>query len=124
MPEPLLNENQRRRVATFLQLLVKDVEQLKTYSDLSVPIHGALDQVLTSIDRLLSELNVTLPSEPDLLHRVQVLAEVWSMRAHDIRAAALRGYGALHPELADRLNPLVEEVQKDLWALADAARGE
>lgn len=122
MSEPLLNENQRRRVATFLQLLVKDLEQLKTHADLSEPIHGALDQVLESIDRLLRELDVALPTEPDLLHRVQVIAEVWSMRAHELRAAALRGYGALHPDLADRLNPLVEAVQRDLWALADATR--
>ncbi len=39
----------------------------------------------------------------------------------DLRAARLRSYGAVHPELASRLDPRVTEVQRLLERLADAA---
>ena len=45
MSHSVLNENQQRRVASFLYLLMEDIEQLGAYPDLTESIHVALDAV-------------------------------------------------------------------------------
>lgn len=49
------------------------------------------------------------------------VAEVWAARVDDLRARRLRGYGAVHPDLAARLDPRIDELRRLLEALADAA---
>jgi len=119
--ESLLNDNQRRHVATFLHLLVKDLAQLRAGPGLSGPVHVAMDAVTKSAQQIAAAFGLVLPREPDLSHQVRVVAEVWGMRAHDIRAAPLRSYGPIHPGLAERLDPLVGQLQSHLRDLAGAA---
>lgn len=66
---------------------------------------------------------LALPPEvsPSLARRVAAVAEVWAARVEDVRACRLAGYGAVHPDLARRLDPGVEELRRRLEALADAA---
>lgn len=60
-------------------------------------------------------------NEPSPGHRARVLAEVWAMRLADLRSTGLGGYGAVHPDLGSRLDPLIERLEENLNHLARAA---
>ncbi|HVH67560.1 MAG TPA: hypothetical protein VM716_06795 [Gemmatimonadales bacterium] len=80
---------------------------------------------IASARRAVEEMQtaLALPPEvsPSLARRVAAVAEVWAARVEDVRACRLAGYGAVHPDLARRLDPGVEELRRRLEALADAA---
>lgn len=121
MSATLLNENQRRRVATFLQLLAEDIAHLKRQQSLPESVQVKLDAVDGCVRDISRELALPPARKLGPLHRVLLIAEVWAMRAYDLRAARLRGYGSVHPELPPRLDPLVDEMQACLRDLAAAA---
>jgi len=122
-PPPPLNHNQQVHLATFLRLLMEDVARLR--EDPGVPAHvvTALDAVSSAAQRVADEFDLSLPREADPVHRARVVAEVWITRAHGVRAARLRGYGPVDPDLSARLDPLVEQLRRRLEDLAAAARG-
>jgi len=119
--DSLLNDNQRRRLAIFLHLLSEEIASLMALPDLERPIHAALVAVTESAQQIVDEFELPVPREPDAPRRIRATAEVWAMRAYEIRAGALRGFGAVHPELAGHLDPLVEQLQSELRDLVDAA---
>ncbi len=123
----LLNDNQRRRLGTHLRLLVSDLETLTEAPELNrqgpelarvrdaiVASRGAAEQL---------RMALALPDDrgPGFKRRVAAVAEVWAARIEDLRARRLKGYGAVHPDLAARLDPRVEDLRRRLEALADAA---
>jgi len=117
----LLNDNQRRHLAAFLHLLLRDLANLRAGPGLAKPICDSIDAVAASARAIVQALELTLPPEREIGHRVRVVAEVWGMRAHDIRAGQLKSYGAVHPDLGERLDPLVTVLQARLRDLAAAA---
>ena len=49
------------------------------------------------------------------------MAEVWAVRVEELRPRQLKGYGEVHPEAAQRLDPLIDRVRRLLGVLASAA---
>jgi hypothetical protein len=127
MPVTLLNENQQRRLATHLSLLASDLETLAQSAELQAtgPAYARVREAIATAregaDRLRDALALPTDRAPSLKRRIAAVAEVWAVRMEDLRARRLKSYGAVHPELAPRLDPRVEEVRRALEALADAA---
>ena len=128
MPVTLLNENQERRLATHLRLLASDLETLAQSAELKAagPAYARVREAIAAAheaaDRLRETLALPADRAPRLKRRVAAVAEVWAVRMEDLRARRLKSYGAVHPELAPRLDPRVDEVRRALEALADAAQ--
>jgi hypothetical protein len=120
-PSPSLNHNQQVHLATFLRLLLEDVARLREDPGLPAHVVTALDAVSSAAQRVADEFGLSLPREADPVHRARVVAEVWITRAHGVRAARLRGYGPVDPDLGSRLDPLVERLRRRLEDLAAAA---
>jgi len=127
MSVDLLNDNQRRRLGTHLRLLVSDLDTLAESPELKrdVPAFATVRQAIAAARRSAHELRAALAlpldRSPSLARRVGAVAEVWAARIEDLRARRLAGYGAVHPDLAGRLDPGVELVRQSLEALAAAA---
>jgi len=128
MPVTLLNENQERRLATHLRLLASDLETLAQSAELKAagPAYARVREAIAAAheaaDRLRETLALPADRAPSLKRRIAAVAEVWAVRMEDLRARRLKSYGAVHPELAPRLDPRVDEVRRALEALADAAQ--
>jgi len=128
MPVTLLNENQERRLATHLRLLASDLETLAQAAELRAagPAYARVREAIAAARQAAERLRETLalPADraPSLKRRIAAVAEVWAVRMEDLRARRLKSYGAVHPELAPRLDPRVAEVSRALEALADAAQ--
>jgi hypothetical protein len=121
MSQLMLNENQQRRIATFLHLLLEDLDQLRTYPGLAESVHNQIDAVAGCVQQLSTELGLPPRRKLDAGRRVQVTAEIWAMRSHDIGPAQLRGYGSLDADLATRLDELLGELQSQLLDLGRTA---
>jgi len=123
----LLSDNQRRRLGTHLGLLVSDLETLAESPELErdgaacVGVRDAIAAARRAADQMRAALSLPTDRAPGLRRRVAAVAEVWAARIEDLRARRLSGYGAVHPDLAGRLDPRVEEVRARLEALAAAA---
>jgi len=122
-PSTPLTHNQQVHLATFLRLLMEDVARLREDPGLPAHVVTALDAVSSAVQRVADEFGLSLPREADPVHRARVVAEVWITRAHGIRAARLRGYGPVDPDLGRRLDPLVERLRNRLEDVASAAAG-
>lgn len=123
MSDTLLNDNQRRHLAACFRLLVEDVAQLMGQPALPDPVRIELGAVTTCVQHIIDQFALPVAREAEPSRRVQVVAEVWMTRAHDLRAAGLRGYGAVHPQLASQLDPLIDRLQARLHDLAAMASG-
>ncbi len=127
MPVTLLNDNQERRLATHLRLLASDLETLAQSAELQTtgPPYARVREAIAAAHQAAERMRETLalPADraPSLKRRIAAVAEVWAVRMEDLRARRLKSYGAVHPELAPRLDPRVDEVRRALEALADAA---
>jgi len=127
MPVTLLNENQERRLATHLRLLASDLETLAQSAEVRAvgPAYARVREAIAAArqaaERLREALALPADRAPSLKRRIAAVAEVWAVRMEDLRARRLKSYGAVHPELAPRLDPRVEEARRALEALADAA---
>jgi hypothetical protein len=127
MSVSLLNDNQQRRLSTHLRLLISDLDTLADSPELGreAPEFARVRQAPTTARRAAEQLQLALalPLDrgPGLRRRLAAVAEVWAARVEDLRARRLAGYGAVHPELAGRLDPGVETLRRRLEALADAA---
>lgn len=123
----LLNANQQRRLATHLRLLVSDLDTLAEIPDLGraqpefARVRAALANARDAAQGLQSGLELPADPSPSLRRRVAAVAEVWAARVEDLVARRLAAYGAVHPDLAARLDPNVEQLRLRLEELADAA---
>ncbi len=124
----LLNDNQRRRLGTHLRLLVSDLETLAESPELGrdgpgfARVREAIAAARRAADEMRAALGIPAEPTPSLKRRIAAVAEVWAARIEDLRARRLGGYGAVHPDLAGRLDPKVADVRARLEALAAAAR--
>ncbi len=127
MTVPLLNDNQQRRLGTHLRLLVSDLDALAASPELqrgglaTERVRRLVAETRAAADEMRQALSLPPDRAPSFQRRLAAVAEVWAARIEDLRARRLRGYGAVHPDLAGRLDPRVERVRKLLNALADAA---
>jgi hypothetical protein len=127
MSVSLLNDNQQRRLATHLRLLISDLDTLADSPEFGrdAPEFARVREALTTARRAAEQLQfalaLPLDRSPGLRRRVAAVAEVWAARIEDLRAHRLVAYGAVHPDLAGRLDPRVDDVRRRLEALADAA---
>lgn len=127
MSELMLTENQRRHLTTYVHLLQEELVQLRHLPELRqhVPLGDRLHDAMANVDGALRRLEETfgLPTRMpmDARRRVGAVANIWAARVPELRAARLRGYGPVHPQLATLLDPLVEDLTRRLFALADAA---
>jgi len=124
---PLLNDDQRRRLATHLRLLVQDLDGLAQSPHLSPPgdaydaIRALVAQARGAVHDISVALDIPAEHAPSFKRRVAALAEVWAVRMEDLVARRLKGYGAVHPGLAQRLDPGVERLRALLTELARVA---
>jgi hypothetical protein len=125
MTETLLTDDQQRRVATHLRLLVEDLDALAEDRQLAraepASVLELVERIRTAAERWRGELGLTADRTPGLRRRVAAVAEIWAMRVEDLKARRLGGYGTVHPSLERQLDPRVEELRGLLIALADAA---
>lgn len=127
MPGNLLNRNQRRHVATHLQLLIEDLRELAALPELSAEtpgpraIHGALREVDCAARRLGGALGLPMERERDVRRRIGATADVWAMRSYELEPRALGAYGQVHPQLGPLLTPLVAELRHRLLVLSELA---
>lgn len=126
MTDTILNDNQRRHVATALHLLELDVQRLRRRRGLTPELQSALHEVSRRARRLLDEFSLP-PARPLSAPReVLAVASVWVVRVDDLRARRLRAYGPVAPGLEERLHPLIDELSgslKNLMAVADRVTG-
>jgi len=125
----LLTQAQRPHLDVFLQLLAEDLAQLARQPELgdTAAYHGVgerLADVSLAVRRIADAFALRRQLPADFCRRVQAVANVWAARAPDLIAKKLRGYAAVHPEPAGRLDPLVEEMRTSLFALAECPSGE
>ena len=127
MTDEILNDNQRRRIATHLHLLEEDLAtlaRLPTLGRAGSPydkIHALLAAATRQVDELRAALDLGEYRTPPLRRRVGAVAEIWAVRVEDLVARRLKGYGRVHPGLAARLDARVTELKTLLERLADAA---
>ncbi len=125
----LLNDNQQRRLGTHLRLLVSDLETLAESPELRrdgpafARVRDAIAAARRAADEMCAALSLPVEAGPGVKRRVAAVAEVWAARVEDLRARRMQGYGAVHPDLAARLDPQVAAVRARLETLADAAAG-
>lgn len=123
----LLNANQQRRLGTHLRLLVSDLDTLADMPDLGraqpefARVRAALANARDAVREIQTRLELPADPSPSLRRRVAAVAEVWSARVEDLVARRLAAYGSVHPDLAARLDPGVEQLRRRLEELADAA---
>jgi hypothetical protein len=127
MSEPLLNENQRRRVGTHLRLLDEDLAALELLPALRRPgePYDRIGALLAELRRRTAEARraLDLPADtgPTLRRRVAAIAETWAAHLEDLRPARLKAYGAVHRDLARHLEPHLDGLVALLYRLADTA---
>jgi hypothetical protein len=127
MSQSLLNENQKRHVATHVHLLLDDIAQLRQLAELSRPeasfqrLCAALDEVEAGAQRMVEKLDLPPRRVHGARQHIQAAANVWATRVHELGAKQLRAYGPVRHDLADRLDPLVNDLRRQLLVLGDAA---
>ena len=117
-----MNGNQRRHLAANLRLLAEDLAHVKALPALPDNASVAIDAVTACVERMSQEFALTVARETDPARSARVLADTWTVRSHDLRVASFVGYGPIHPQLAERLDPLIDELQSALRDLAVAGR--
>jgi len=127
MSESLLNANQRRRLATHLRMLREDLEEVAGWPEMARPgapydgIRDRIAELLGAVEELRAALALPLDRAVPLRRRVMATAEVWATTAEDLKARRLRGYGEVHPDLAGVLDGRVDQIVRQLRAIADLA---
>ncbi len=127
MASGLLNHNQRRHVATYLQLLLEDLRELEASPDRprdraeNDAVSSALRDIVAAVRCIGDALDLPLERRRDFRRRVSAIANVWAMRTYEIEAKALAAYGVVDPEVGSILSPLVAELRERLHSLAAAA---
>jgi hypothetical protein len=120
MTPSLLNENQRRHLASALHLLEADIERLQRHRGLSQDVRHALEDVMREARGLLAAFALPAARPLSGAREVQAVASIWSIRVDDLRVRRLRAYGPVHPDLEAHLQPLIDELHTSLRKLARA----
>jgi hypothetical protein len=127
MPQALLNDDQRRRVGTHLDLLTADLAALERLPELhhsGVP-YEAIQVLVAEIRRRAGAMRDALDLPPDrapsLKRQVAAVAGVWAAHLEDLGPKGLRAYGHVHPDLARHIEPHLSGILEQLYQLADAA---
>lgn len=129
MSAGLLTDNQERRLATHLRLLLDDLDALAMLPELSRSreagrrVLGLLDETRAAARELGNALGIPEEHGTQPARRVVATAEVWAVRVEDLRARRLRAYGEVHPDLGATLDPRLDHLRRALVALAEAATG-
>jgi len=127
MDGPLLNANQRHRVATHLRLLREDLEEIAAWPELGREgeLYNSIRDVVRGLHGAIESLRaaLALPADkpPPLRRRVMATAEVWATSMEDLKARRLVAYGRLHPGLSKVLDPPLDDIVRQLQRLADLA---
>ena len=127
MSQHLLGTNQRRRLGTHLVLLREDLEKVLQWSspERSAVVGHRIASLVRRINQEIDDVHRIFglgEIEPTpLRRRVGAVAEVWLARVADLRARRLVSHGAVHPDLAARLDPHVDTLETLLDELARAA---
>ena len=127
MPQALLNDDQRRRVGTHLDLLTADLAALERLPELqhsgapSEAIHVLMAEIRRRADAMRHALDLPTDHAPGLGRRVAALAGVWAAHLEDLRPKGLRAYGGVNPDLAPHLDPYLNGILELLYQLADTA---
>jgi hypothetical protein len=127
MKRRLLNHNQRRHFATHLQLLLEDLRELAQLPELARDgvvtrgIWSALREAEVAARRLGAALELPVERQRDFRRRVGATADVWAVRTYELEPGALAAYGAVDPDLAPTLAPLVAQLRQRLLELSVAA---
>ena len=119
--EELLNEHQRRHLATTLHLLLTHLEELRDLPGVTPEVREAIQGTSARARAVIDSLSLRTPRIPDTMKRIRVAAEVWAMRTEELRADRLQAYGGVHPALSGRLDPLVDDLRRSLKTLAGEA---
>ena len=123
----LLNANQQRRLGVHLRLLASDLDTLAEVPELGRDgpdferVRDAIATARQAAQEIQTSLALPADPSPSFRRRVAAVAEVWAARVEDLFARRLAAYGSVHPDLAARLNPGVEQLRQRLEHLADAA---
>lgn len=125
MSQHLLGTNQRRRLGTHLILLREDLEKVLQWSERSALVGQRIANLVSRINKEIDDVHRMFglsEIEPTpLRRRVGAVAEGWLARVEDLRARRLVSHGAVHPDLAARLDPHVDTLEALLDELARAA---
>lgn len=127
MDRSLLNANQQRRVGTHLRMLRDDLDDVAGWPELSrtgepyQSLRALIARLGVAVDGLGRRLALPAHDAPPLRRRVQATAEVWASSMEDVKARHLKAYGRVHPELAETLDPRVDEIVTLLQQMADLA---
>ncbi len=128
MGDHLLNANQRRRISTQLRLLKEDLEDLASWRELARPgdpydgIRDTVSKLLALVEELRNTLALPAHRQAPLYRRVAATAEVWAISAEDMKANSFRGYGQVNPDLRGVLDGRVDNIVRQLRALASLAK--
>jgi hypothetical protein len=123
----MLNDNQRRRVGTYLGLLREDLASLRRWSG---PVAGTVvgrrigevvEQLEAEIETVYRTFGLQSNEPTPLRRRMAAIAEVWRGRVEDLRARQLESHGAVDPDLPAALDPHVDRLEDLLRDLARAA---
>lgn len=122
---PRLTPGQRRHIEGSLRQLDAEIEEsIQWFGQCSLPgderkrATSALRSVRTRIRYTAERLGLSLSQVgPDPRRRLAALAGHWWGLALDCRSRALRGYGDVDPEVANDLDPLVDDLAAHLMAL-------
>ncbi|HEY6223869.1 MAG TPA: hypothetical protein VIW26_08790 [Gemmatimonadales bacterium] len=127
MSQHLLGTNQRRRLGTHLGLLREDLAKVLQWSgpERNSPAGLRIANLVSRIEQAIGDVQQAFGladrEPPPLRRRVGAVAEVWLARVEDLRARRLASHGAVHPDLAARLDPHVDTLEALLDELARAA---
>jgi len=127
LPTRLLNEDQLRHFTTYLRLLADDLDFLARLDEMKrsgreyEEVRRALVEVRSAVEGMREQLSLPTDRALSLKRRVSAVAEVWAVRVEELRPRQLKGYGQVHPEAGQRLDPLIDRVRRVLEVLANAA---
>lgn len=124
------NPDQLRKLETSLRLLCEDLEALLCSADLgrgtaeTPGLKESIQQTLDAAKGLLRKFGFPTDRLVPFPREVVATAEIWIARLEDLKARRLASYGALPVEVIGRsLDPQLEQLQRALAALAQAAGG-
>lgn len=125
----LLNDNQHRYLETVVRLLAEALDNLRA---LPAPADAArwtriqehVRSVQASVGEVAVRFDLVVDHAVDPLRRVRAVASAWASELGGLTGAKLAGYGPVQPGLPAVLDPEVERLRRQLFALADATAEE
>jgi hypothetical protein len=135
MPSDILNENQRRHYQVLLSMLSQSAGRVELLAasppasesafarydhDLPPNFAARIAPHLRALREVLSRLARQLHIEPkrvSLRNSVRALLVTEIVRIEDSLATGLRGYGQVDSRVREQLDPLLQELMRELHAM-------